>query len=58
MKFSKEECLIIMEHYRGQGKPEYKLVPNISRELKSANQVQTKEEELINGLKTALKKRI
>lgn len=46
----------IMEHYRGQGKPEYKLVPNISRELKSANQVQTKEEELINGLKTALKK--
>lgn len=45
-----------MEHYRGQGRPEYKLVPNISRELKSANQVQTKEEELINGLKTALKK--
>ncbi len=46
----------IMEHYRGQGRPEYKLVPNISRELKTANQVQTKEEELINGLKTALKK--
>ena len=45
----------IMEHYRGQGRPEYKLVPNISRKLLTAKQVQTKEIELINGLKTALK---
>jgi hypothetical protein len=46
----------IMEHFRGQGRPEYKLVPNISRKILTAKEIQTKENELINGLKIALKK--
>lgn len=45
----------IMEHYRGQGRPEYKLIPNISRKLTNAKEIQTKEEGLINSLKKALK---
>lgn len=45
----------IMEHYRGQGRPEYKLIPNISRQLTDAKAVQAKEKDLLNGLKTSLK---
>jgi hypothetical protein len=45
----------IIEHYRGQGRPEYKLIPYISRNLVKANEVQLREAELINGLKKALK---
>lgn len=40
--------LNIMEHYRGQGRPEYKLIPFISRNLKSAEEVQNKEEYLMS----------
>jgi hypothetical protein len=46
----------IMEHFRGQGRAEYKLVPNISRKILTAKQILIKENELINCLKTALKK--
>jgi hypothetical protein len=45
----------IMEHYRGQGRPEYKLIPNISRKLTSGKAVQSSEEDLMNCLKTSLK---
>lgn len=44
-----------MEHYRGQGKPEYKLIPNISRNLVSSTEIQAKEKVLIDKLKVALK---
>lgn len=33
----------IMEHYRGQGKPEYKLVPKVTRELNNSKDVQDNE---------------
>jgi len=45
----------IMEHYRGQARPDYKLVPNISRKLFNAKEVQEKEENLVAFLKTKLK---
>ena len=44
-----------MEHYRGQGRPEYKLIPNISRTLTTAKEIQTKEEALISCLKKSIK---
>lgn len=45
----------IMEHYRGQGRPEYKLMPNIARSCPSATVVQEKEAEIVSFLKTQLK---
>lgn len=45
----------IMEHFRGQGRPEYKLIPNISRKLTFAKAVQSKEEDLMQCLKVSLK---
>jgi hypothetical protein len=44
-----------MEHYRGQGRPEYQLVPNVSRNLKSAIDVQAKVEKLLTSLQQNLK---
>lgn len=45
----------IMEHYRGQGRPEYKLIPNISRKLTNAKDVESTEANLMNRLKASLK---
>jgi hypothetical protein len=45
----------ILEHYRGQGRPEYQLVANVSRTLKSALDVRAKEEKLLSNLQQALK---
>ena len=45
----------IMEHYRGQGRPEYKLAPNVARGLHSAKEVQEKEQILLAKLQQRLK---
>lgn len=44
-----------MEHYRGQGRPEYKLLPNVARGLHSAKEVQEKEHNLLAKLQERLK---
>jgi hypothetical protein len=44
------------ENYRGQGRPEYKLLPSIARNVKTPNEVKAKEEKLISSLLRKLKK--
>jgi len=44
-----------LEHYRGQGRPEYKLVPTIARSVKTGKEIQEKESSLIEALQSKLK---
>jgi hypothetical protein len=45
----------IMEHYRGQGRPEYKLIPNISRNTLTPMEIQVNEGNLLTVFKNKLK---
>ena len=44
----------VMEHYRGQGRPEYKLLPNLARGADNAVDVSSKEDRLIQLFKNEL----
>jgi hypothetical protein len=46
----------IMEHYRGQGRPEYKLLPNISRNVSDPQEILSNEARLISAFKCYLEK--
>jgi len=45
----------ILEHFRGQGRPEYKLLPSITRNLKAGEAVESKEKKLIDEFQNHLK---
>ena len=47
----------IMEHYRGQGRPEYKLLPNISRKASNAQEAQARESSLVKEFEEYSKKK-
>lgn len=44
----------ISEHFRGQGRANYELVPNIARNLKNAEAIKSKEISLINFVKSEI----
>lgn len=45
----------IMEHFRGQGRPEYKLLPYIARDVINSSEIRIKEDNLTKELKSLLK---
>jgi hypothetical protein len=46
----------IMEHYRGQGRPEYKLIPSISRGINNPIDIELQEKNLLVSFVNKLKK--
>lgn len=44
------------EHYRGQGRPEYELLPTIARNLKTAAEIKSREDEVIHNLLAELER--
>lgn len=46
---------LIMEHFRGQGRSEYKLIPSIARNVFSIEELIHREENILNELKRHLK---
>ena len=48
---------MVMEHYRGQGRPEYKLIPGIARNIKCHKDVEEKEKIIFKSFFSELQKK-